>query len=83
MTSSYEDPFYSPVEYNPTDRSFMQRELALANRALTPHSMVLQMLLSRFQAARYDRRGLVFLILRLILRSALAFMDVRLVFKLA
>jgi phosphatidylinositol 4-kinase A len=44
--------------------------------------MVLQMLLSRFQAARYDRRDLVLLILRLILRSAMAFREVRYVIHL-
>jgi phosphatidylinositol 4-kinase len=74
---SYDDPFNSPVEYNPTDNTFMQREQFVANRLLTPHSMVLQMLLSRFQAARYDRRELVLLILRLVLRSAMAFDHVR------
>lgn len=79
IASSYDDPFNSPVEYNPTDNSAMERVHATANRLLAPHSMVLQMLLSRFQAARYDRRGLISLLLRLILRSSLAYSKLRFV----
>lgn len=74
---SYTDPFNLPVEYNPTDHEAADRASVSASRLLTPHSMVLQMLLSRFQAARYDRKGLISLLLRLLLRSSLAFKKLR------
>ncbi|KAJ3513745.1 hypothetical protein NLJ89_g2774 [Agrocybe chaxingu] len=70
---NYEDPFYHPISYSPTDKESMDRAYAHARRVLTPHALVLQMLFSRLQAARYHRPGVMFLIQRLVLRSAQAF----------
>ncbi|KAG6853905.1 hypothetical protein C0991_012574 [Blastosporella zonata] len=52
---NYEDPFYDPISYSPTDKEVIDRGTANARRILTPHVLVLQMLLSRLQAARYRR----------------------------
>ncbi|TDL24976.1 atypical/PIKK/PI4K protein kinase [Rickenella mellea] len=71
-TLNYEDPFYRPVEYSPTDKSIIDRGSETARKLLSPHVLVLQMLLSRFQTARYRKPGLMLLILRLVLRTALA-----------
>ena len=46
--------------------------MANAKRLLAPHVLILQMLSSRFQAARYRRPGLMLLIQRLALISARA-----------
>lgn len=46
--------------------------MASAKRLLAPHVLILQMLSSRFQAARYRRPGLMLLIQRLVLISARA-----------
>ncbi|CAA7271519.1 unnamed protein product [Cyclocybe aegerita] len=70
---NYEDPFYHPISYSPTDKESMDRDYAHARRVLTPHALVLQMLFSRLQAARYHRPGVMFLIQHLVLRSAQAF----------
>ncbi|KAF8579311.1 atypical/PIKK/PI4K protein kinase [Ramaria rubella] len=67
-----QNPFYNPIEYSPTDRADIDRAGASARRLLIPHTLLLQMLLSRFQAVRYSRPGLVLLISRLVLRSARA-----------
>ncbi|KAF7295444.1 hypothetical protein MIND_01084200 [Mycena indigotica] len=69
---NYDDPFYHPIEYSPTDKETIDREMSNARRLLTPHVLVLQMLFSRLQAARYRRPGVMFLIQHLILRSARA-----------
>jgi hypothetical protein len=53
-----------------------------AKRLLAPHVLVLQMLISRFQAARYRRPGLMLLIQRLVLISARAHRYMRLVSSL-
>ncbi|KZS95958.1 atypical/PIKK/PI4K protein kinase [Sistotremastrum niveocremeum HHB9708] len=71
------DPFYDTIEYSPTDRALIDHTEMSARRLLTPHSLILTMLLSRFQAARYDRPGLMLLILRLVLKSARAFKSLR------
>lgn len=76
---SAQNPFYHPIEYSPTDKADIDRAAAAARRFLTPHTLLLQMLLSRFQAVRYSRPGLVLLILRLVLRSARAYRMLRLV----
>jgi phosphatidylinositol 4-kinase len=75
MTShirSYDDPFFHPIEYSPTDKGVIDRATHDARRLLMPHALVLQMLLSRLQAARYRRPGVMFLIQHLVLRSARA-----------
>ncbi|KAJ6618823.1 hypothetical protein B0H10DRAFT_2217316 [Mycena sp. CBHHK59/15] len=69
---NYDDPFYHPVAYSPTDKDVIDRGMANARRLLTPHALVLQMLFSRLQAARYRRPGVMFLIQHLVLRSARA-----------
>ncbi|KAG8764613.1 phosphatidylinositol-4- kinase [Ceratobasidium sp. 428] len=65
----FADPFKHPVEYNPTDKTEMDQTLADARRLLVPHTILLQMLRSRFQAVRYRNPGLMQLLLRLVLRS--------------
>ncbi|KAF9564367.1 hypothetical protein CPC08DRAFT_705318 [Agrocybe pediades] len=72
-TLNYKDPFYSPISYSPTDKDTIDRGLAQARRILTPHALVLQMLLSRLQAARYHRPGVMLIIQHLVLRSARAY----------
>ncbi|KAK7034075.1 Phosphatidylinositol 4-kinase stt4 [Paramarasmius palmivorus] len=69
---SYDDPFYHPITYSPTDKKEIDRGTANARRLLSPHALVLQMLVSRLQAARYGRPGVMFLIQHLVLRSARA-----------
>ncbi|CCM00003.1 uncharacterized protein FIBRA_02028 [Fibroporia radiculosa] len=69
---NYVDPFLHVVEYNPTDKTIIDRGIAGARRLLAPHVLVLQLFFSRMQAARYRRPGLMFLIQRLALVSARA-----------
>ncbi|KAJ3814722.1 hypothetical protein F5876DRAFT_72711 [Lentinula aff. lateritia] len=69
---NYDDPFYHPISYSPTDKDTIDLGTANARRLLTPHALVLQMLLSRLQAARYRRPGVMFLLQHLVLRSARA-----------
>lgn len=80
LAYSAQNPFYSPVEYSPTQKMDIDRAAAAARRVLMPHALLLQMLLSRFQAVRYSQPGLVLLILRLVLRSARAHSYLRCVF---
>ncbi|PPQ98140.1 hypothetical protein CVT26_003184 [Gymnopilus dilepis] len=70
---NYDDPFYHPSTYSPTDKKIIDRGLANARRLLSPHALVLQMLFSRLQAARYHRPGVMFIIQQLVLRSARAY----------
>ncbi|KAJ1309818.1 hypothetical protein OPQ81_006583 [Rhizoctonia solani] len=65
----FADPFRHPVGYNPTNKSDMDKILGDARRLLVPHTILLQMLRSRFQAVRYKNPGLMQLLLRLVLRS--------------
>ncbi|KAF9067556.1 hypothetical protein BDP27DRAFT_1328569 [Rhodocollybia butyracea] len=69
---NYDDPFYHPISYSPTDKETIDQGTTNARRLLTPHALVLQMLLSRLQAARYRRPGVMFLLQHLVLRSARA-----------
>ncbi|KAH7923479.1 hypothetical protein BV22DRAFT_1036261 [Leucogyrophana mollusca] len=71
-SSNYDDPFYHPIGYSPTDKDEIDRATTHARRLLVPHTLVLQMLFSRLQSARYCRPTVMFLIQRLVLRSALA-----------
>ncbi|KAH9981001.1 hypothetical protein BGW80DRAFT_1501409 [Lactifluus volemus] len=72
-TLNYDDPFYHPVDYAPTDRDVIGRAINHAIRSLSPHTLVLQMLFSRLQAAKHRKPGLMLLIQRLVLRSARAY----------
>ncbi|KAH9930753.1 atypical/PIKK/PI4K protein kinase [Fomitopsis serialis] len=72
-TLDYADPFLHPVEYNPTDKTVIDRSTASARRLLTPHTLILQLLFSRMQAARYRKPGLMLLLQRLALASARAY----------
>ncbi|KAK0463795.1 uncharacterized protein EV420DRAFT_1520089 [Desarmillaria tabescens] len=69
---NYGDPFYQPVNYSPTEKGEIDRGMLNARRLLIPHALVLQMLFSRLQAARYRRPGVMFLIQHLVLLSARA-----------
>ncbi|THU88594.1 hypothetical protein K435DRAFT_821590 [Dendrothele bispora CBS 962.96] len=66
---NYDDPFFHPVSYSPTDKENIDRGTGNARRLLSPHVLVLQMLLSRLQAARYRRPGVMFLIQHLVLST--------------
>lgn len=74
---SYDDPFNHPIGYSPTDRAEIDRNLGNARRLLTPHTLLISMLHSRFQAVRYRHSGLILLLLRLVLRSCQAFESMR------
>lgn len=76
---SVADPFKHPVEYNPTDKAEMDTALSDARRMLVPHTILLHMLRSRFQAVRYRNPGLMQLLLRLVLRSTRKGVTLRLV----
>lgn len=65
-------PFYHPIDYSPTEKADADRAAAAARRVVVPHTLLLQMLSSRYQAVRYNRPGLVLLFIRLALRSARA-----------
>jgi len=78
---SYDDPFFHPIQYSPTDKEEIDRGMTSAKRLLAPHVLILQMLISRFQAARYRRPGLMLLIQRLVLISARAHRYMRFVFS--
>ncbi|KAH7889620.1 hypothetical protein F5I97DRAFT_1934490 [Phlebopus sp. FC_14] len=67
---NYSDPFNNPISYSPTDKEEIDRAATHARRLLIPHTLLLQMLFSRLQAARYSRSTVMFLIQRLVLRSA-------------
>ncbi|KAM6500354.1 hypothetical protein JOM56_003368 [Amanita muscaria] len=69
-TMNYKDPFLQPVDYGPTSKDVIDRGFATALRFVTPHIVVLHMLLSRLQAARYGRPNVMLLMQHLVLRSA-------------
>ncbi|KAI0046132.1 atypical/PIKK/PI4K protein kinase [Auriscalpium vulgare] len=69
---NYDDPFYHPVDYAPTDKDKIDRATSHARRVLSPHTLILQMWFSRLQAARYRRPGLMLLFQRMVLHSARA-----------
>ncbi|KAI9508312.1 hypothetical protein F5148DRAFT_1275830 [Russula earlei] len=72
-TLNHDDPFHRPVDYAPTDKDVIDRATNHARRLLSPHTLVLQMLFSRLQAAKFRKPGLMLLIQRLVLRSARAY----------
>lgn len=69
---NYQDPFQHPIGYVPTDKEEIDRAATTAQRLLVPHTLILQMLFSRLQSARYRRSSVMFLIQRLVMRSACA-----------
>lgn len=66
---SYEDPFYHSIGYSPTDKEEIDRATTHARRLFLPHTLILQMLFSRLQAARYRRSTVIFLMQQLVFRS--------------
>ncbi|TRM58568.1 hypothetical protein BD626DRAFT_550606 [Schizophyllum amplum] len=74
-TLNYEDPFFHPVDYAPTDKELIDRSSAAARRLTAPHALVLEMLFSRLQAARYRKPEVMFIIQHLVLRTARAFSE--------
>ena len=74
---SYEDPFFHPVDYAPTDKELIDRASTAARRLTVPHALVLEMLFSRLQAARYRKPEVMFIIQHLVLRTARAFSEMR------
>ncbi|KAI0782195.1 atypical/PIKK/PI4K protein kinase [Abortiporus biennis] len=69
---NYNDPFFNPVEYSPSDKEMVDRATTHAKRILSPHTVILQLLVSRLQAARYRKPTLMMLIQRIILASTRA-----------
>ena len=65
------------IEYTPTDKSIIDLAAASARKILSPHMLIIQLLLSRFQAARYQKPDLMQLILKLVLRTARAHRQMR------
>ena len=51
FVGSYDDPFFHPIEYSPTDKEEIGHGMASAKRLWAPHVLILQMLIGRFQAA--------------------------------
>jgi phosphatidylinositol 4-kinase len=74
---SYDDPFFHPSTYSPTDKETIDTGLANARKIITPHTLVLQMLFNRLQAARYHRPAVMLIIQQLVLRTARAFKTLR------
>ncbi|KAI0362486.1 atypical/PIKK/PI4K protein kinase [Trametes cingulata] len=72
-SQNYVDPFLHEVQYSPTDKVKIDRAARTVNRLLAPHTLILQLLFSRLQAARYRRPGLMLLFQRLALLSARAY----------
>ncbi|KAG1853091.1 hypothetical protein F4604DRAFT_1591651 [Suillus subluteus] len=71
-SSNCDDPFYHPIGYSPTNKDEIDRATTHARWLLMLHTLVLQILFSRLKAARYCRSTVMFLIQRLVLRSARA-----------
>ena len=53
LWNSCNDPFFHPVQHNPTNKEEIDRGVASARRLLAPHVLILQMLIIWFQVARY------------------------------
>ncbi|EIW84881.1 hypothetical protein CONPUDRAFT_117099 [Coniophora puteana RWD-64-598 SS2] len=73
ISSNYDDPFCHPIDYAPTDKEEIDRNTSHARRLLMPHTLLIQMLFSKLQSARYCKPTVMFLIQRLVLRSAHAY----------
>ncbi|KAJ9125427.1 hypothetical protein QFC22_000388 [Naganishia vaughanmartiniae] len=68
-TINYIGPFERPIEYSPTDKTTLDHDLAVAKRLLQPHTLLTQVLSSRFQAVKYRDRGTMLAFFRLLSRS--------------
>lgn len=73
VNHSYDDPLCDAIGYSPTDKEEIDRATSHARRLLLPHTLVLQMLFSRLQAARYRRSTVIFLMQQIVLRSTYAY----------
>ncbi|KAJ9110206.1 hypothetical protein QFC20_003058 [Naganishia adeliensis] len=62
-------PFERPIEYSPTDKATLDHDLAVAKRMLQPHTLLTQVLSSRFQAVKYRDRGITLAFFRLLIQS--------------
>lgn len=62
-------PFERPIEYSPTDKATLDHDLAVAKRMLQPHTLLTQVLSSRFQAVKYRDRGITLAFFRLLTQS--------------
>ena len=76
---SYVDPFFHSVDYSPSDSDYVHRSIKASQRQLIPHSLILQFLMSRLQAARYRNPGIMHLLQRIALKSARAHARMRFV----
>lgn len=63
------NPLNQSIRFNPTDRDEMHHHLNSIKRTLKPHSILLDFLSSRFQAARYRNRSLVMATMRFLRKS--------------
>ncbi|EFP83486.2 phosphatidylinositol-4- kinase [Puccinia graminis f. sp. tritici] len=63
------NPLNQSIQFNPTDRDEMHHHLNSIKRMLKPHSILLDFLSSRFQAARYQNRNLVMATMRFLRES--------------
>ncbi|EKM55298.1 uncharacterized protein PHACADRAFT_255820 [Phanerochaete carnosa HHB-10118-sp] len=69
---NHTDPFHHSIEYSPSNREEAERNAKVARRLLLPHQLIMQLLVSRLQAARYRKPGLMLLLQRLTLASTRA-----------
>ncbi|WAQ86921.1 hypothetical protein PtA15_7A650 [Puccinia triticina] len=63
------NPLNQSIQFNPTDRDEMHHHLNSIKRMLKPHSIMLDFLSSRFQAARYQNRSLVMATMQFLRKS--------------
>lgn len=62
-------PLDHAIEYAPTDKAIIDHNLAVAQRALQPHTLLVAVISSRFQAVKYREAGMILAILKLLMRS--------------
>ncbi|CDO73608.1 hypothetical protein BN946_scf185014.g78 [Trametes cinnabarina] len=72
-SQNYIDPFLHEVQYSPTDKAAIDHAARTVTRLLASHTLILQLLFSRLQAARYRRPGLMLIFQRLAISSARAY----------
>lgn len=63
------NPLDQSIQFTPTDREEMKHRHNTVKRMLKPHHTLLDFILSRFQAARYQNRTLVLTTMRLLKRT--------------
>ncbi|PLW12578.1 hypothetical protein PCASD_16853 [Puccinia coronata f. sp. avenae] len=63
------NPLNQSIQFNATDRDEIHHHLNSIKRMLNPHSILLDFLSSRFQAARYKNRNLVMATMRFLRKS--------------